>query len=143
MMHHISHYKFTQIILGVVAILIPFIVGCFIWLDTKDTFPQKQATRKTTIENIQRSHQRGVYIYYQLGDKYERVNLRRHKTFEYENPNARICLSINDDHYCVPLDKMSAFVKKFGAQNVSLTQHDENDNPSKGLNILEVPGFRF
>ena len=133
-----------HILLGILSIGLPLLIGSLIlWTDIRDTFMQKQSVDNPSVENSQEANDSNIYIYYKLGEEYEKVHIRSHKTFEYKNPSARICLSVNEDHYCLPLDKVSGFINKFGSQNISLTEHDENDNPSAGLNILEVPGFRY
>lgn len=142
-MQLLSNSKLTQFIFGIVAVLIPFIVGCFIWTDIKDAFTQTQAVGKSSSENVQRTQERNIYIYYKLGEECEKVHVGRHIIFETENPDARIFLSVNNDHYCLPLDQKRTFIKMAGAQNVYLTDYDENDNRTVGLNILEVPGFSY
>ena len=113
-----------QTALGILAICIPLILGCFIWADIKKAFTS------TSDE---------VFIFYMVEDNVLKIPINIQAEFESNVPTAKICVTVNGGDYAVPLDEMEEFMKR--NPNARLSVLDENHDLIPELSIHRVPGY--
>jgi uncharacterized protein YxeA len=115
--------RFSKIIIGIIAICIPVGIGFIIW-------PEIKASLQTT------------YVYYKVDEKYYKIHINKHKEFETDMPDAKICVSYNGEDYEVPINLKDEMIKKYGANNITLTVLDRNNDViRKQSSIHRVPGY--
>ena len=123
MAQHLIKPKFFQIFIGIIAICIPMIIGIIMWPTINASFQK-------------------VYIHYKVGDDYYKISINKHKEFEADMPEAKICVTYDGKNFEIPINLIDDVIRGYGANNITLSVLDENNNViQEQSSIHRIPGY--
>ena len=81
------------------------------------------------------------FIYYKVGDDTVKVPSNNQKEFEKRIPDARVLYTHNGQNIEVPVKNIDAFVSKIGAENITYSAYDDNNEYAPELSTRNLLSF--